>query len=217
VKRNQRQSNEAITALLPLISTSKSQLRKFQIIEGAVRCYAKMGLDKTTFDQIAKEAKTSRSLLLHYFKTKEEILFIAAQYVRKLFQERAITAIQKGRSTMEMLDLYIKSCFDWVDEEPDHVTFWLLFFNLTITVPKFKRLNTEMTTIGQARLAGLLEKAYSEGKITKGDFAERARLIQTNINGAIIQIVTEENTHAQQAAFKASVLQMCRKVAGQKA
>jgi len=67
VDKTQLNSIEAIHHLVPLLPTSKSQKRRISIIEGALRCYAKLGIEKTTFDQIAKEAKTSR-LLNHQAK-----------------------------------------------------------------------------------------------------------------------------------------------------
>ena len=203
------QSLEAVHYLVPLLPTSKSQKRRISIIEGALRCYAKLGIEKTTFDQIAKEAKTSRPLLLHYYPNKEEIFLLCANYVRARFQSYAVQYLQKGNTTVEKFDLYIESCFEWLKDYPEDVTFWSLFYYSTRTNKKCLKMNIDLLLVGQKRIAALLELLHKERKIPKQDFFWNAKIIQTIITGALIQFSSENFSPKEQIFIRKKVKDLC--------
>lgn len=187
-----------------------------EIIEGALRCYAKYGIEKCTFDHIAKEAKTSRPLLLHYYKNKEEIFLLCAHFVRARFQDYAVRALQDGKTALEKLELYIDSCFGWLRDFPDDVTFWALFYYTTRTNKKCLKINVDMLLLGQQRIAAILEVAHREGRIPAQDFLWSAKFVQTLITGALIQISTEDFSKNDQAKIQKKVKALCLLMLSQK-
>jgi AcrR family transcriptional regulator len=45
-----------------------------QILDAALRCYAREGVIKTTVEHVAREAKVSRTTVYRYFKNRDEVL-----------------------------------------------------------------------------------------------------------------------------------------------
>ncbi|MVV48830.1 TetR/AcrR family transcriptional regulator [Pseudomonas sp. PB120] len=66
-----------------------------RVIEAAERCLDKLGLDKTTVDDIAREAEISRATLYRRFGSKEAIFGAALQRQSRPFESEA-TAILNG-------------------------------------------------------------------------------------------------------------------------
>lgn len=52
---------------------TKDEIVKLEIIKAARRVFQKWGVNKTTMEDIAREAKKGKSSLYYYFKSKEEI------------------------------------------------------------------------------------------------------------------------------------------------
>ncbi len=55
-----------------------------QILDAALRCYATEGVIKTTVENVAREAKVSRTTVYRYFKNRDEVL--TAVVLRESFQ-----------------------------------------------------------------------------------------------------------------------------------
>jgi len=55
------------------ISGRKTEERRAKILNAAKWCFLNFGFGKTSFEDIAKRANLSRTLLYHFFKNKEDI------------------------------------------------------------------------------------------------------------------------------------------------
>lgn len=58
-----------------------NEYRRRTLIEGALRSLAERGVSGTTVTTIGKAAGASRGLLGHYFKTKDDVMVAALEYV----------------------------------------------------------------------------------------------------------------------------------------
>ena len=72
---------------------SRAQKRQLQILEAAIKLFAKVGIESTTYDQIAIECEVSRPLIQHYFPDREELAFLALTYIRGNLQKIEVDAI----------------------------------------------------------------------------------------------------------------------------
>ncbi len=180
-------ARDALLGQLFSPSPSKGERRTLDIVEGAIHCYATLGIEKTTFATIAKAAKASRPLVQHYFKDKEEIFDLAVKFIRLHFQTIVVNALAKQTDPARLLETYIDTHFAWLTRFPHHTRVWLLFYFQCTTDRKAKQLNTELAAVGRERIVGLLQATGYKGK----EGAEIARQIQTLITGALIVGGTE--------------------------
>lgn len=181
----------AIYSTLLEADLSKAQKRQFAIIEAAIKCYASVGVDRTTFDRIAQVGKMSRPIIQHYFKDKHEIFLRAVKYIRANFQQLAVDAILSKTNPKDQLEAYIRCTFDWIEDYSHHMKVWLLYFYYCGFDSELKELNTELVEMGTKRIAALIETGNEAGIFRSKSPAEHARLIQVNITGALISASTE--------------------------
>jgi AcrR family transcriptional regulator len=54
---------------------AKSENRKLQIINAAVKRFTKHGINKTTLSEIARDLRIGKTTIYHYFQSKEELFY----------------------------------------------------------------------------------------------------------------------------------------------
>src|SRR5262245_21467474 len=111
--------NRSIQMTLFSPDMKKSEQTKVRILEGAIKCYSKYGLEKTNYDQIAKAAKVTRPLIIHYFPQKQALLEMTFKYIRAICQNLAINAIKDSDDPITQLKSYVLITFDWAKDYPD--------------------------------------------------------------------------------------------------
>jgi AcrR family transcriptional regulator len=75
------------------------------IIESAMACFGRHGLDKTTVVDIARATGVSRSTVYEYFRDKAEIVEACAERASQKFYREMARAMAKGESLEERLIL----------------------------------------------------------------------------------------------------------------
>jgi AcrR family transcriptional regulator len=175
---------------------SKAQRTKLRIMEAAIRSYASVGLEKSTFDRIAKLCKTSRPLVQHYFNDREELTLWVIKYIRARFQKYCIDCFLKETQVERQIEVYVRSVFDWCKDYPMDARVWLHFYYLCSFKPDYRALNTELVTLGQKRIAGLIQLGVDQGLFRAGDIPKRAKLLQNAITGGFILLMTEQPSEA---------------------
>src|ERR1700742_2851916 len=73
------------------------------IVESAMACFGRHGLDKTTVVDIAREANVSRSTVYEYFRDKAEIVEACAEHSSQKFYREMAKAMGKGESLEDRL------------------------------------------------------------------------------------------------------------------
>lgn len=184
------------------------------IIEGAIVCYAKAGIDGVTMDEIAKSSGVSRSLVIHYFKTQREVFNLAVKHIRLEFQRLAIRSIQVADTPIAKLEAYVDSTFQWIEKHPKHARVWLLHLYGCSVGVKERALNTELSDIGQTRIVALLEAVGTAG-LERSQLEWKAKLIQIIISGALLTALTENHAISKEGLRShtiASVLALARQL-----
>ena len=83
------------------MTQTKDELLKAKILAGADKLFQKFGLNKTTMEDIAKEAGKGKSTLYYYFKSKEEIFEVIIQNEKEAFFEMLQTAIAREKTAVK--------------------------------------------------------------------------------------------------------------------
>ena len=172
---------------------SKSDKRKIEIIEGAIRAYASVDFDSISFDAVATPAKTSRKLVQHYFPDKNELFETSMKLIRAQFQVLAVEAISKAQTPKAQIEEYIRSTFYWAKSQPLHTKAWMLFFQICAQKPKFKNMHAELTKMGEQRIMAMISNLKKSEKIAANELLNVAKNIQRLITGGLIEVCTERN------------------------
>ena len=95
-------------------TVKEPDVRKQEILDGAIRLFAQKGYDKTTTSDIAKALNISQGLCYRYFPTKEAIYDAALEKYADMIAE-------ENRSTVDM-DVPIRNLIDSITERMDRLT-----------------------------------------------------------------------------------------------
>lgn len=176
--------------ILHVYPGDKAQRTIYKIIYGAISAYSKYGLENTTYARISSEAKVSRTLVIHYFPTSEEIFKNAVKLVRQEMQNYVIQEIKELKDPKEILKNYIKYSIKWAEYYPSNARLWLIFYFKCSTNEEYKALNSELVKMGSKRIAEILKTVNPEIKNT--DANELAKKVQIQITGSIISMMSED-------------------------
>ncbi len=174
---------------------SKSEQTKFAILEAAIKIYSELGIEYVSYEDIARKAKVTRPLVNHHFPDKRQLFELAIKYIRTQFQQLAVNAIQKEKSAMDQLKAYVISTVQWTRTSPAHAKTWVFFFYLSISDKELRTMHKQLTTMGMERLRVLLQMVAKENGFPIDNLNERAKIIQRNITGALLELATEYDSN----------------------
>lgn len=95
---------------------TKDEILKEKILAGADKLFRKYGLQKTTMEEIAKEAGKGKSTLYYYFKSKEEIFDAIIQDEKTKFYNEIQEAIANAPTAREKLNTFLTLRFERLKE-----------------------------------------------------------------------------------------------------
>jgi len=197
------------TELFPT-ELSKSQKRRMEILEGAIKAYAEVDFNHVSFDDIALPAKTSRRLVQHYFPDKGELFSVTMKLIRAKYQSAAITALSAATDPSEQLTEYVRAAVRWTQTDPLHFRNWILYYLVCAQQIKLRRLHEEMADVGAERIEALIRSVRTDVDIQQEDLHFAAKTIQRLITGALIETSSErtspDTTKIQNEVIRASLM-----------
>lgn len=94
------------------------EIRRRQMIQGAIKLFKEKGFHRTTTREIAREAGFSIGTLYEYIRTKEDILYLICDGIYEEVQNRlSVLAMEKG--TLAELKLAIEEYYRLIDDMTD--------------------------------------------------------------------------------------------------
>jgi AcrR family transcriptional regulator len=183
----------------------KGDIKKMEIIKATIECLATDGLEKTTYEAIAKRIGTRRAHVAYYFSEKHDIFKSSIRFILATYQQISITHLQQAEDGTDMLYKYISAVFDWAKKHPHQLSVMLLLYYLCTVKEEYRTLNTEIRTNGEERLFYILAM-----KLEKNMAKNKARILSKNIqnmiSAAIIDSVSTSRKSLDQA--QAEVLEL---------
>ena len=83
--------------------------RKGQILSKSVELFAKLGFEQVTMDDIAKATKCSRTLLYHYFRSKDDLLLAH----KKICEDIFVSKLKEYMDVFEPGEEFLKASNDF--------------------------------------------------------------------------------------------------------
>src|SRR5437867_4192319 len=146
--------------------------RPSEILDAALRVFARRGLHRTNLEEVAKEAGISKGTIYLYFKNKEELFVAAAQRILpspdEMYTERHTTPTTDG-SLSHLLHQVARTAYRRFCT-PAYLAFFSMIAAETLHHPEwgdlyFRRIILELNR----RLAELFERAIEAGECRKVD------------------------------------------------
>lgn len=108
-------------------TVKEPDVRKQEILDGAIKVFARKGYDKTTIAGIAKELNISQGLCYRYYSSKEEIYDAALEKYADLIAQENLRKISLDKPIRELIDS-ITSRMDYMtDAEREDQGLYRLF------------------------------------------------------------------------------------------
>ncbi|MBU3916389.1 TetR/AcrR family transcriptional regulator [bacterium] len=104
---------------------SKSEIRKPEILENLYKVINKEGLEGTTLAKVADEMGVNSGLLVHYFKTKEEMIVSMVDYMLEKYANIYVAKLNEYEKPKDRMDNMLNTFFEleWT-MRGDAAVFW---------------------------------------------------------------------------------------------
>lgn len=141
-------------------SLKRSEKRRDQIVQAAVRLFAEQGYYQTTMDDIARAADISKGLIYLYFKDKNDVLFYTLRFVLEMYENDVAPTLAHKDNPLATLRMALHGLCRLVSE---HVQETVLAYRSSKDLSKRQRLAIK---VGESKIGrvfrGCLEACVHE-------------------------------------------------------
>lgn len=160
--------------------TDHKQIKE-DILNVAKTVFAKYGYQKTTMNDIAKEAHKAKSTLYHYFESKNEIFTLIVKSEMDKMKSHCVSNTKRSDDLVEKLHLFTFSMFDRrVSELFDEYGFTILydFFHFA---PLIKDLVIDQQEFNINYLSSIISKGVEQGIFFTSDSRKTAKALMMSV------------------------------------
>lgn len=166
-----------------------------QVMRAALRLFVEKGINATTIKDISRAGGVSEGALYRHFKSKEDLAFYIFSTHLNDFTMRLAAAVGEGKTTVEKIRLYIKTCFLAYEEDKR------LFDYLIISEHReFDKFPTSHKHPGHVAI-GMMEEGLKKGEVRRMDPVVAASLLL----GSVIRLCISRARRAIDRDLKAEI------------
>ena len=163
--------------------SSDSEARRSEFAEAAWRTIAVRGLDAATVREVARGAGASTGRLVHYFRSKDELMLEALRHAGRVVRRR-MNALLAERSGLAALDGLLRDALPLDDARRAEWRFWLAYWARAASEPALAAEQQRRIGIWRSMLARVLGEAQAAGDLAPGvDVALEAEVIMALVDG----------------------------------
>lgn len=172
---------------------SLKEARRSEIVKVFYRVAKKEGLENVSIAKIAKVMDINPSLIMHYFRTKEDLVsslidFLLDRWL-KIFDRNALEKPASKEALMEMINaLFSKKWNVLFDDKVSYSCYALIFRNKKIRMRYKSVLDSLHNT-----LAAFIEKCRKENILQTEDPVFASRIIFALVDGAYYYLSLEDD------------------------
>ncbi len=182
---------------------SKSEQRKPEILQNLYEVLSKEGLEGTTLSKVADHMGVNSGLLVHYFKTKEEMILAMVDFMLDKYANIYLSKLNEYSDPQDRLDNVLNTFFepDWT-QRGDASVFWSCF-SLSFRNERVKERFRKMYNGFRDMLTDEITMYIDAGIVRVKDPVKTADIIITLIEGLNFNrsIKAEDKVLIETAAF----------------
>jgi len=144
-----------------------SEARRGEFAEAAWRTIAAGGLDAATVREVARGAGASTGRLVHYFRSKDELMLEALRYAGRVVRKRMDTLLAEHRGVAALRALLLDA-LPLDDERRAEWRFWLAYWGRAASEPGLAAEQARRIGVWRSMLARVLSEARARGELAPG-------------------------------------------------
>jgi AcrR family transcriptional regulator len=201
---------------MPRITPERADMRRRQIIEAALICFARHGFHKTTMQDIVKQSALSPGAIYCHFAGKHDII-VAVVEERHRREAELLRRASEKESFASALDDLVKNFIAVLDTAEER-TWRRLTIALWAESLHDRRLAVAVrqgVDAPRAMLADMIRQAKSRGELAEGvNDDAMARLLIASFQGLVLQQAWDARVDAAACAEALAVLIPSRRASG---
>ena len=168
-------------------SRAPAEVRRAQILEAALECFATRGYHTATMDDLVRTSGLSKGTLYWHFSSKEEVfLALFDRFVEEFFDVWSQLETE-GRSSLETVRTLGEIFVDRLVSDPIPLGAWAEF----LLQPKARQRYASMLRQSRERLAALMRRGIERGEIRDLDPEGIAVALTAAIEGTMLQAMVD--------------------------
>jgi len=173
---------------VPKTSPAAKEGRRTQILNAAVRCFARRGYYETTIEELVTETGLSRGALYLYFPSKEAIYLAISERWGCGLEEAIRARLTPDLSPAVTLQLLIEVTGEHVRAETDACRILMEGWNLERQIPALAERARRGHERGMAAFGDLLRAGIAAGEFRADlEVETQVLLLQASLHGLMVQ------------------------------
>jgi len=173
---------------VPKTSPAAKEGRRTQILNAAVRCFARRGYYETTIEELVAETGLSRGALYLYFPSKEAIYLAISERWGCGLEEAIRARLTPDLSPAATLQLLIEVTGEHVQAETDACRILMEGWNLERQIPALAERARREHERGMAAFGDLLRAGIATGEFRADlEVETQVLLLQATLHGLMVQ------------------------------
>ncbi len=173
---------------MPRTSTAAKEARRTQILDAAVRCFARRGYYETTIEDLVAETELSRGALYLYYPSKEAIYLAISERWNCGLEEAIRARLTPDQTPADILQVLIEVNGEHVRAQTDACRILIEGWNLAHHIPALAERKAKQQARSIASLSHLLRAGIKAGEFREDMEVEtQARILMATLHGLMVQ------------------------------
>jgi len=173
---------------MPKTSAAAKEARRTQILDAAVRCFARHGYYATTIEDLVAETGLSRGALYLYYPSKEAIYLAISERWGCGLEEAIRARLTPDLSPAAILQVVIEVNGEHVKVETEACRILMEGWNLAHHIPTLAERNAQQQVRSVSALSQLLRAGIATGEFRADIEVEiQARILMATLHGLMVQ------------------------------
>ncbi len=180
--------------------------RKEELLEAAIKVFARKGYADTTMDNVAKAANVSKGMIYEYFSSKDDLLVELYNYFEKVTFSKLVKKIAFAKSSRKKIKIFIEYSFGIYTEMFDFINILFVFWAEGIIKKSENKLDiSSVYSNYRGFVAEIIKQGIDSGEFRKVDTYTFSAIIFGAMDGLCLQwILDMENFPAKKASEELS-------------
>jgi AcrR family transcriptional regulator len=176
--------------------------RQVHIVRSAYRLFADRGVERVPIHEIASAAGVSKSIVLYYFKTKEQLVGATMWWVLEEIGERIRHAVAGAATPVEAVETMIETIFLGPDQSRRFYLTYLDLIDHAARVSGFGQISAAFRATVNRVYAEVIGAGLADGTFRVREVDEAAVAVRAIVEGLHFQWLQEDDWRERHAWYR---------------